>query len=118
MEVPLWAGKRTERILFIDIIRAKLLRPMIVGSITLDCREGKAAPMSGQGWQTQRPRASRSAGRKPPRTASPLFSLRHYPAYKNGQLNITELSRAFAFSPFYHRMSKEKREDFSALFIS
>ena len=53
MEVSLWAGKRTERILFIDIIRAKLLRPMIVGSITIDCREGKAAPMSGQGWQRQ-----------------------------------------------------------------
>ena len=93
MEVPLWAGKRTERILFIDIIRAKLLLPMIVGSITLDCREGKAAPMSGQGWRTPRPRASRSAGRRPPKTAFPLFFLRHYPAYKSGQLNVSELAR-------------------------
>mgnify|MGYP000314933252 CR=1 FL=1 len=93
MEVPLWAGKRTERILFIDIIRAKLLLPMIVGSITLDCREGKAAPMSGQGWQTQGQRGSKSGGPQTTKDSIPAIFLRHYPEYKSGQLNVSELAR-------------------------
>ena len=115
MEVSLWAGKRTERILFIDIIRAKLLLLMIVGSITLDCREGRADPMSEAFLQMagvfgqlelsmirERVRSgmanARAKGRpigRPQITVDdiPAIFLQHYPAYKNKQLNISELAR-------------------------
>ena len=88
---------------------------MIVGSITLDCREGRADPMSeaflqmagvlsqlelsmilervrsgmanakAKGKQIGRPQVTKDN--------VPAIFLRHYPAYKTGHLNISELSR-------------------------
>lgn len=88
---------------------------VIVGSITLDCREGKADPMSEAFLQMAgvfsqlelamiraRVRSgvanARAKGRQ---IGRPLVSkedipatfLRHYPAYKNKQLNVSELAR-------------------------
>ena len=91
------------------------LRLVIVGSITLDCREGRADPMSeaflqmagvfsqlelamirervrsgmanakAKGKQIGRPRLTMED--------IPANFLRHYPAYKKGQLNVSELAR-------------------------
>jgi len=99
----------------IERIREKCLRLVIVGSITLDCRNGQADPMSEAFLQMagvfsqlelsmirSRVRSgmenARSKGTKigrPQLTVDDLPSgfLRHYPAYKNGDLNISELAR-------------------------
>ena len=99
----------------IEIIRAKRLRLVIVGSITLDCRAGQADPMSEAFLQMAgvfsqlelamiraRVRSgienARTKGRKigrPQTTIDQIPSgfLRHYPAYKSGQLNLSELAR-------------------------
>ena len=96
-------------------MRAKRLRPVIIGSITLDCREGRADPMSEAFLQMAgvfsqlelamiraRVRSgvanARAKGRpigRPQTTKDniPAIFLRHYPAYKSGHLNISELSR-------------------------
>lgn len=99
----------------IEIIRAKRLRLVIVGSITLDCRGGQADPMSEAFLQMAgvfsqlelamiraRVRSgmenARTKGRKigrPQTTIDQIPSgfLRHYPAYKSGHLNLSELAR-------------------------
>ena len=99
----------------IEVIRAKRLRLVVVGSITLDCRAGQADPMSEAFLQMAgvfsqlelamiraRVRSgmenARTKGRKigrPQTTIDQIPSgfLRHYPAYKSGQLNLSELAR-------------------------
>ena len=88
---------------------------MIVGSITLDCREGRADPMSEAFLQIagvfsqlelamirERVRSgmanAKAKGVKIGRPALttgniPTTFLRHYPSYKKGQLNLSELAR-------------------------
>ena len=99
----------------IERVREKRLRLVIIGSITLDCREGRADPMSEAFLQMagvfsqlelamirERVRSgmanAKAKGKqigRPQITADsiPAIFLRHYPAYKNGQLNISELAR-------------------------
>ena len=99
----------------IEVIRAKRLRLVIVGSITLDCRAGQADPMSEAFLQMAgvfsqlelamiraRVRSgmenARTKGRqigRPQTTVDQIPSgfLRHYPAYKSGHLNLSELAR-------------------------
>ena len=99
----------------IDIVREKHLRLVIIGSITLDCRQGKPDPMSEAFLQMAgvfsqlelamiraRVRSgmecARSKGRRigrPQTTINdiPAVFLRHYPAYKSGSLNVSELAR-------------------------
>ena len=116
LEVPRLARSTQQLCEIIDRVREKRLRLVIIGSITLDCREGRADPMSeaflqmagvfsqlelsmirervrsgmanakAKGKQIGRPQTTKDS--------IPAIFLRHYPAYKNGQLNITELSRA------------------------
>lgn len=99
----------------IDFVREKHLRLVIVGSITLDCRNGQADPMSeaflqmagvfsqlelamirarvrsgmanarAKGRQIGRPQVSKED--------IPATFLRHYPAYKSKQLNVSEVAR-------------------------
>ncbi|MDY4755708.1 MAG: recombinase family protein [Candidatus Faecousia sp.] len=115
LEVPRLARSTQQLCEIIDRVREKRLRLVIIGSITLDCREGKADPMSeaflqmagvfsqlelsmirervrsgmanakAKGKQIGRPQTTKDS--------IPAIFFRHYPAYKNGQLNITELSR-------------------------
>ena len=99
----------------IEIIRQKHLRLVIVGSITLDCRNGQPDPMSEAFLQMagvfsqlelamirarvrsgmENARAKGRAIGRPQTTVDsiPAIFLRHYPAYKSGHLNISELSR-------------------------
>ena len=99
----------------IEIIKAKHLRLVIVGSITVDCSNGEIDPMTNAFIQMsgvfaelelriirERVRSgmanAKAKGAKigrPQATADdiPAVFLRHYPAYKNKQLNVSELAR-------------------------
>ena len=115
LEVPRLARSTQQLCEIIDRVRERRLRLMIVGSITLDCREGRADPMSEAFLQMagvfsqlelsmirERVRSgmanAKAKGKQigRPQTTKdnvPAIFLRHYPAYKAGHLNISELSR-------------------------
>ena len=115
LEVSRLARSTQQLCEIIDTVREKHLRLVIVGSITLDCRNGQADPMSEaflqmagvfsqlelamirsrvrSGMENARAKG-RTIGR--PQTTKdsiPAIFLRHYPSYKSGHLNISELSR-------------------------
>ena len=99
----------------IEIIKAKHLRLVIVGSITVDCSNGEIDPMTNAFIQMsgvfaelelriirERVRSgmanAKAKGAKigrPQATVDdiPAVFLRHYPAYKKKQLNVSELAR-------------------------
>ena len=99
----------------IETIKAKRLRLVIVGSITVDCSNGEIDPMTNAFIQMsgvfaelelriirERVRSgmanAKAKGAKigrPQATADdiPANFLRHYPAFKNKQLNVSELAR-------------------------
>ena len=115
LEVSRLARSTQQLCEIIEIIREKHLRLVIVGSITLDCRNGQADPMSEAFLQMagvfsqlelamirSRVRSgmenARAKGKqigRPQVTVEniPATFLRHYPAYKKGQLNLSELAR-------------------------
>ena len=115
LEVSRLARSTQQLCEIIELIREKRLRLVIVGSITLDCREGQANPMSEAFLQMAgvfsqlelamirarvRSGMANAAAKgvrigRPQVTADniPATFLRHYPAYKKGQLNVTELAR-------------------------
>ena len=104
----------------IEVIREKRLRLVIIGSITIDCRDGKADPMSEAFLQMAgvvsqldlamiRARvksgiATAKAKGKPigrPKTTKddiPAVFLRHYPSLMNGKMNVSELARICGLS--------------------
>ena len=120
LEVSRLARSTQQLCEIIETIREKHLRLVIVGSITLDCRNGQADPMSEAFLQMAgvfsqlelamiraRVRSgmanARAKGKhigRPQITAEdlPAGFLRHYTAYKKGQLNISELARVCALS--------------------
>ena len=115
LEVPRLARSTQQLCEIIDRVREKRLCLVIVGSITLDCREGRTDPMSeaflqmaavfsqlelsmirervrsgmanakAKGKQIGRPQTTKDS--------IPAIFLRHYPAYKSGKLNVSEFSR-------------------------
>ena len=115
LEVSRLARSTQQLCEIIERVREKRLRLVIVGSITLDCRSGQADPMSEAFLQMagvfsqlelamirSRVRSgmenARAKGRQIGRPQVckediPATFLRHYPAYKNKQLNISELAR-------------------------
>lgn len=120
LEVPRLARSTQQLCEIIEKIREKRLCLVIVGSITLDCREGRADPMSEAFLQMagvfsqlelamirERVRSgmanAKAKGKQigRPRLAMddlPANFLRHYPAYKKGQLNVSELARVCELS--------------------
>ena len=114
LEVSRLARSTQQLCEIIEIIRAKHLRLVIVGSITLDCRNGQADPMSEAFLQMagvfsqlelsmirarvrsgmENAKAKGKQIGRPQVTADDVPSgfLRHYPAYKRGQLNVSELA--------------------------
>ena len=120
LEVPRLARSTQQLCEIIELIRQKHLRLMIIGSITLDCRDGQPDPMSEAFLQMAgvfsqlelamiraRVRSgmenAKAKGRKigrPQVTVEdiPAAFLRHYPAYKSGQLNVSELARVCGLS--------------------
>ena len=115
LEVPRLARSTQQLCQIIDLVRERHLRLVILGSITLDCRNGHADPMSEAFLQMagvfsqlelamirERVRSgmanAKAKGQKigRPQTtkeAIPTTFLRHYPSYKNGHLNLTEFAR-------------------------
>ena len=115
LEVPRLARSTQQLCQIIDTVREKRLRLVILGSITLDCRSGKPDPMSEAFLQMAgvfsqlelamiraRVRSgmenARAKGRKIGRPqitkdSIPAVFYRHYPAYKSGSLNVSELAR-------------------------
>ena len=104
----------------IDVIRDKHLRLVIVGSITIDCREGKADPMSEaflqmagvfsqlelamirarvrSGMENARAKGKK-IGRKPTtKDDIPAVFYKHFPAYMTGSMNVSELARICGLS--------------------
>ena len=115
LEVSRLARSTKQLCEIIDVVREKRLRLVIVGSITLDCRSGQADPMSEaflqmagvfsqlelamirarvrSGMENAKAKGARIG--RPQATADdiPAVFLRHYPAFKNKQLNVSELAR-------------------------
>lgn len=104
----------------IEIVKEKHLRLSILGSITVDCTNGDIDPMTNafiqmsgvfaelelriirervrSGMRNAKAKGARIG--RPQLTADsiPAIFYRHYPAYKNGQLNLTEFARVCQMS--------------------
>ena len=115
LEVSRLARSTKQLCEIIEIIKAKRLRLVIVGSITVDCSNGQIDPMTNAFIQMsgvfaelelriirERVRSgmanAKAKGAKigrPQATADdiPAVFLRHYPVFKNKQLNVSELAR-------------------------
>ena len=99
----------------IEVIRSKHLRLMIVGSITIDCRNGELDAMSAaflqmagvfselelqmirarvkSGMANAKARGAKVGRPKLTKEDIPALFYKHYPAYAAGKMNITELAR-------------------------
>ena len=115
LEVPRLARSTKQLCEIIDIVKEKKLKLVIKGSITVDCTLGRLDPMSNAfiqmsgvfaelelGMIRERVRSGMANAKakgarigRPPLTKDdiPQNFYRHYPAYKNGQLNVSELAR-------------------------
>ena len=115
LEVSRLARSTQQLCEIIERVREKRLRLVIVGSITLDCRSGQADPMSEaflqmagvfsqlelamirsrvrSGMENARAKGRQIGRPQVSKEDIPAAFLRHYPAHKNGQLNISELAR-------------------------
>ena len=120
LEVSRLARSTQQLCEIINTISEKKLRLVIVGSITLDCRNGQPDPMSEaflqiagvfsqlelsmirarvrSGMENARYKGSRIG--RPQMTIDNIPSnfIRHYPAYRSGQLNVSELARVCGVS--------------------
>ena len=115
LEVSRLARSTQQLCEIIEIIRQKHLRLMIVGSITLDCRNGQADPMSEaflqmagvfsqlelamirsrvrSGMENARAKGKQIGRPQVGKEDIPATYQRHYPSYKSGHLNVSELAR-------------------------
>ena len=115
LEVPRLARSTKQLCEIIDLIHEKHLRLQIVGSITLDCRNGKCDPMSEaflqmagvfsqlelamirarvrSGMENARAKGVNIGRPQVTKEDIPAAFLRHYPSLKSGKLNVSELAR-------------------------
>ena len=104
----------------IDIIREKRLRLVIMGSITIDCREGKADPMSEaflqmagvfsqlelamirarvkSGMENAKAKGKKIGRRPTTKEDIPASFLKHYAIFMEGKMNVSELARVCGLS--------------------
>lgn len=104
----------------IDIIREKHLRLVIVGSITIDCRNGQTDPMSEaflqmagvfsqlelamirsrvrSGMENARAKGKQIGRRPTTKDDIPAMFYKHYPSYVAGNMNVSELARVCGLS--------------------
>jgi len=104
----------------IDIIRDKRLRLVIMGSITIDCREGKADPMSEaflqmagvfsqlelamirarvkSGMENAKAKGKKIGRRPTIKEDIPSSFLKHYAIFMEGKMNVSELARVCGLS--------------------
>ena len=115
LEVSRLARSTQQLCEIIERVREKRLRLVIVGSITLDCRQGTADPMSEaflqmagvfsqlelamirsrvrSGMANAKAKGKRIGRPQVGKEDIPANFLRHYPAFKSGTLNVSELAR-------------------------
>ncbi len=120
LEVPRLARSTQQLCGIIDTVREKRLRLVIIGSITLDCRSGQPDPMSEaflqmagvfsqlelamirarvrSGMENARAKGKPIGRPQLSKEDVPASFLRHYPAYKSGALNVSELARVCGLS--------------------
>ena len=104
----------------IDIIREKRLRLVIMGSITIDCREGKADPMSEaflqmagvfsqlelamirarvkSGMENAKAKGKKIGRRPTTKEDIPAVFFKHYAVFMEGKMNVSELARVCGLS--------------------
>lgn len=104
----------------INVIKQKHLRLVIVGSITVDCRNGDIDPMSQafiqmsavfaelelsiirarvkSGMANAKSKGKRVGRPQLTKEDIPAVFYRHYPAYLKGEMNLTELARICGLS--------------------
>ena len=104
----------------INVVKAKKLRLVILGSITVDCRNGQIDPMSQafvqmsgifaelelsilrarvrSGMENAREKGKHIGRPQTTKDDIPAVFYKHYPAYMAGKLNVTELARVYGLS--------------------
>ena len=104
----------------LDIVKEKHLRLMIVGSITIDCRNGEVDPMSKaflemsgvfaelelsmirarvrSGMQNARDKGRKIGRPQTTKDSIPAIFYKHYPSYAAGNMNVSELARICGLS--------------------
>ena len=104
----------------LDIVKEKHLRLMIVGSITIDCRNGEVDPMSKaflemsgvfaelelsmirarvrSGMQNARDKGRKIGRPQTTKDDIPPIFYKHYPAFAAGNMNVSELARICGLS--------------------
>ena len=104
----------------IDIIWEKRLRLIIMGSITIDCREGKVDPMSEaflqmagvfsqlelamirarvkSGMENAKAKGKKIGRRPTTKEDIPSSFLKHYAIFMEGKMNVSELARVCGLS--------------------
>lgn len=120
LEVPRLARSTKQLCEIIEFVKEKKLKLIIVGSITVDCTQGRLDPMSNafiqmsgvfaelelgmirervkSGMANAKAKGIRIGRPELTKEAIPQIFYRHYPAYKNGTLNISELARVCEIS--------------------
>ena len=120
LEVPRLARSTRQLCEIIEIVKTKKIKLVIVGSVTVDCTQGRLDPMSNAfiqmagvfaelelGMIRERVKSGMANAREKgvaigrPRLTKddipPIF-YRHYPTYVSGDLNISELARVCGMS--------------------
>ena len=120
LEVSRLARSTKQLCEIIETVREKKLRLVIKGSITLDCRESQADPLSEaflqmagvfsqlelaiirqrvkSGMDNAKAKGVKIGRPKTTKDNIPSSFLRHYPSYKTGSLNLSELARVCVLS--------------------
>ena len=104
----------------INVVKTKKLRLIILGSITVDCRNGQIDPMSQafiqisavffelelsilrsrvrSGMENARAKGKHIGRPQTTKNDIPAVFYKHYPAYMAGKLNVSELARVCGLS--------------------
>ena len=120
LEVSRLARSTQQLCEIIERVREKHLRLVIVGSITLDCRNGQADPMSEaflqmagvfsqlelamirarvkSGMENAKSKGKRIGRPQTTKEDIPTVFYKHYPAFVAGSMNLTELARVCGLS--------------------
>ena len=120
LEVPRLARSTRQLCEIIEIVKNKKIKLVIVGSVTVDCTQGRLDPMSNAfiqmagvfaelelGMIRERVKSGMANAREKgvtigrPRLTKddiPHIFYRHYPSYVSGDLNVSELARVCGMS--------------------
>ena len=109
------AAKLIDNQIHVEIIKQKHMRLVIVGSITIDCRNGEIDPMSAafmkmagvfselelqmirtrvkSGMANAKAKGKRVGRPQTTKDDIPAIFYKHYPAFVSGNMNVSELAR-------------------------